>query len=486
MGASIFWYDFETTGINPAADRALQVAGIRTDEELNEIGEPLNIYCRPADDILAHPRASLVTGIGPQQLQEQGLSEAEFIGRLQQELMQPQTCTAGYNSLRFDDEFVRYGLYRNFHDPYAREWQGGNSRWDILDALRCAWALAPDGINWPKNDEGRVSFRLELLTAANGIEHGQAHDALADVRATIAMARLLRKAQPELYAHLYRMRDKNLVHNALRIGRPVVHVSGKLGWQRRYLSVVLPLLQDATNRNAYVVCDLLADVQPLLELSAEEIRQRLYTRHDELAAGESPIPLKKIQANRCPALVGMDSLAADKQPWLQLDEQLWRNNGRLLVDNLAAIQEKLREVFRAEQFPERTDPEQQLYGGFLGNRDRDLCRQVLQSDAQTLAQGIWPFDDQRLPELLFRYRARNFPDSLTAEEQQRWQLFCRERLLNAEAGAPLTVPGFVAACQELSEEERQTEVVRQWQAHVEELMQRYALTDVISGMPDDP
>lgn len=473
MGASIFWYDFETTGINPAADRAMQVAGIRTDEELNEIGEPLNIYCRLSDDILPHPRACLVTGILPQHVQQQGLTEAEFAGRLQQELMQPQTCTAGYNSLRFDDEFVRYTLFRNFHDPYAREWQGGNSRWDILDALRCAWALAPDGICWPENEEGRTSFRLELLTAANGIEHGQAHDALADVRATIAMARLLRKAQPGLYEHLYRLRDKNLVHQALRIGRPVVHVSGKFGWQRRYLSVVMPLMLDETNRNAYVTCDLLGDAQVLLELSADEIRQRLYTRHDQLQPGDSPVPLKKVYANKCPALVGMDSLSASKQPWLQIDEQRWRNNGRLLLDNLDVLREKLREVFRAGEFPQQTDPEQQLYGGFLGNRDRDLCRQVVQSDERALAQGIWPFDDQRLPELLFRYRARNFPGSLSAPERQRWHDFCRQRLQHEDAGAPLTFDGFARACAGLSADERQSAVIRQWQEHVEGLEQRY-------------
>ena len=473
MSASIFWYDFETTGINPAADRAMQVAGIRTDAELNEIGEPLNIYCRLSDDILPHPRACLVTGIGPQVVQEQGLTEAEFVGRLNHEMLQPQTCTAGYNSLRFDDEFTRYGLYRNFHDPYAREWQGGNSRWDILDALRCAWALAPEGINWPQNDAGRTSFRLELLTAANGIEHGQAHDALADVRATIAMARLLRRAQPQLYAHLYRMRDKNLVHNALRIGRPVVHVSGKHGWQRRYLSIVMPLLIDPVNKNAYVVCDLLADISPLLELPAAEIRQRLYTRHDELPAGASPVPVKKIHANKCPALTGMDSLCAEKQPWLQIDDALWRHNGRLLLDNLSAVQEKLREVFRPEAFASRPDPEQQLYGGFLGERDRELCRQVVQSDAQALAGAVWPFDDQRLPELLFRYRARNYPHTLTAAEQQQWHVFCQQRLHDAQAGAPLTLDGFTRACTELLPEERENEVIRQWQQYVAGLEQRY-------------
>lgn len=475
MSASMFWYDFETTGIDASADRALQVAGIRTDEALNEVGEPLNMYCRMADDILPHPKACLVTGISPSTLQQHGLSEAVFFGRLQQAMLQPQTCTAGYNSLRFDDEFTRYGLYRNFHDPYAREWQGGNSRWDILDALRSAWALAPDGIQWPHNEEGRVSFRLELLTAANGIEHGQAHDALADVRATIAMARVLRNAQPALYQHLYALRDKNRVHQALRIGRPVVHVSGKQARHRRYLSVVMPLLQDSQNTNAYVVCDLLEDVQPLLELTAEQIRQRLYTQRDQLPAGTAHIALKKVHANKCPALFGMDSLDAARQPWLEVDDALWRRNGRLLLDHLTQVQDKLRHVFSNEQFADKGDPEQQLYGGFLGSRDRDLCRAVLQADPQALREQPWPFDDPRLPQLLIRYRARNYPDSLTTEEQLHWQTFCKQRLLGSEPGAPLTLAGFAEAVAQLTQQERATAVIQEWQQYVDNLRQRYGV-----------
>lgn len=475
MAASIFWYDFETTGTDAAADRILQVAGIRTDEQLNPVGEPLNLYCRLTDDVLPHPRASLVTGIGPQVLQEEGLMEAHFVARLQQEMMQPQTCTAGYNSLRFDDEFTRYALYRNFHDPYAREWQGGNSRWDILDALRTAWALEPEGIEWPEAGEGRVSFRLELLTAANGIEHDQAHDALSDVRATIGMARLLRKAQPALYEHLYRLRDKHAVHAALRIGRPVVHVSGRLSPQRRYLGVMLPLLQDDVNRNAYVACNLLEDTSPLLELPADEIRRRLYTRRDELQEGELPIPLKKIHANKCPALVAPGILADRERPWLEVDDRLWRVRGRQLLDHLPEVQQKLREVFAADGFPGKTDPEQQLYAGFLSRRDRDICNRVLEADAQQLARDTWPFDDPRLPELLFRYRARNFPDSLMPEERESWREFCRWRLQDASAAAPRTLADFWLACGELDESERNSEVIRQWQAHANMLARKYGL-----------
>ncbi|WVM89312.1 exodeoxyribonuclease I [Halopseudomonas pachastrellae] len=192
MSKRFFWYDFESTGIDPRRDRPVQVAGLATNAELEEVGEPLCIDARLPVDVLPHPQACLVTGITPQRLAN-GLPEAEFIQRLHDQMIQPGTCSVGYNNLRFDDEMTRFSLYRNFHDPYAREWQGGNSRWDLLDALRAAYALRPEGIEWPQVD-GFTSLRLELLTAANGIDHGQAHDALADVRATIAMARLLKRA----------------------------------------------------------------------------------------------------------------------------------------------------------------------------------------------------------------------------------------------------------------------------------------------------
>lgn len=282
MAASIFWYDFETTGIQAHSDRPMQVAGIRTNEALEEIGEPLNIYCRLADDILPHPMASLITGIGPEVLEQQGLFEAEFIDRLQQEMMQPQTCTAGFNNLRFDDEMTRATLYRNFYDPYAREWQGGNSRWDLIDVLRCTWALRPEGIHWPEQ-EGRVSFKLENFTAANHIDHGQAHDALADVRATIAVARLLRERQPKLFNYLYALRRKDAVQERIRLLQPILHVSGMFAVERHCLAPVLPLAWHPTNRNALIVCDLHADITPLLTLDAQALKERLYTCHDELA-----------------------------------------------------------------------------------------------------------------------------------------------------------------------------------------------------------
>ncbi len=444
VNASIFWYDYETTGIDPRRDRPLQIAGIRTDEALNEIGEPMNLYCRPSDDILPHPMACLITGITPQRLAERGLSEADFMTRVHAQLAQPATCVAGYNSLRFDDEVTRYSLYRNFFDPYAREWQGGNSRWDLIDMVRTAYALRPEGIQWPQLD-GRLSLKLEMLTAANGLEHGQAHDALSDVRATIALARLIRQRQPRLYDYLYQLRSKHKVLDQVRLLQPLVHVSGRFSAERHFLSVVLPLAWHPRNRNALIVCDLCADPAPLLELSAEDLRRRLYTRRDELAEGELPVPLKQIQVNRCPVVAPLSVLRAEDRQRTGIELEECQRKAELLRQHQTVWADKLTALYGEESFSASDDPEQQLYDGFIGDRDRRLCEQLRLAEPEQLAKEQWPFDDARLQELFFRYRARNFPETLSATQQQQWQDFCRARLSRAEYGAPNTLDNFAAA-----------------------------------------
>ena len=475
MTPSIFWYDYETTGTDPRRDRPLQVAGLRTDEALNIIGDPVNLYCRPADDILPHPAACLITGIHPRTLREQGLDEADFITRLHTELARPGTCGAGYNSLRFDDEFTRYGLYRNFFDPYAREWQGGNSRWDLIDLVRTAYALRPEGIVWPQQD-GRVSLRLELLTQANGIDHGQAHDALSDVTATIGLARLLRERQPRLYDYLYQLRSKHQVMERVRLLQPLVHVSGRFAADRHYLAVVLPLAWHPRNRNALIVCDLQADPAPLLELDAETLRQRLYTRRDALADGQLPVPLKLVHINKCPVLAPLNVLRGEDRERLGLDLELCQRRAALLQEQAAQWRDKLPALYAEEAFASigQDDAEQQLYGGFLGERDRRLCEQVRLSEPPALAKEAWSFDDPRLPELLFRYRARNLPDSLTAEERARWQTFCRERLLDPARGAPITLESFASELNSLlpDAEGSRRALLLDWQAYAGELAMR--------------
>jgi exodeoxyribonuclease-1 len=471
---SIFWYDYETTGINPRCDRPLQVAGIRTDFDLNEIDKPVNLYCQPSEDILPHPAACAITGITPGKLAEQGLSEADFMTRVHAQLAAPGTCGAGYNTLRFDDEMTRYSLYRNFFDPYAREWQGGNSRWDLIDVVRAAYALRPDGLVWPTDEEGRVTLKLERLTAANHIDHGNAHEALSDVRATIALARLIREKQPKLYDWLFKLRSKQKVMDQIRLLQPMVHISGRFSAARSYVGVVLPLAWHPRNKNAVIVCDLHLDPRGLLDLDADTLRQRLYTRRDELAEGELPVPLKLIHINKCPVVAPLSVLRPDDQQRLGLDMALYQERSLRLIDAQLVWRDKVQAIYAGEDFTPSQDPEQQLYDGFIGDRDRRLCEQVRIADPVQLSQEHWPFDDERLPELLFRYRARNFPDTLSFEEQERWRIFCQQRLTAPECGAPNTLNSFAEAATQLNETATsfQREVLNEWQNHVKALRKR--------------
>ncbi len=443
MADTFFWYDFESTGIDPRRDRPLQVAGIRTDTELNEIAEPLCIDSQLSPDILPHPQACLVTGIGPDRVMA-GLPEAEFIERLHSEMIQPGTCSVGYNNLRFDDEMARFSFYRNFHDPYAREWQGGNSRWDLLDAMRAAHALRPEGIEWPQQD-GFTSLRLELLTAANGVDHGQAHDALADVRATIAMARLLRQAQPRLYDYLLGLRNKRQVASMIDLQgvRPLVHVSGRFGRERQGVGVVLPLAWHPQNRNALIVYDLAAPLALLQDLDAEQLRARLYTTNDDLAPGEQRPGLKLVHINKCPVLADTKVLRPEDCTRLQIDLPALLAQADKLAGWRDQLLGKLHQVY-SENSPDNGDEDAEtlLYAGFINDQDRRLLPAIRQAGGEALSGTQWSLQDQRLQDLLFRYQARNFPESLSPPQLDSWMQFCRQRLSGELPGAPRTLQVF--------------------------------------------
>ena len=302
--STFFWHDYETFGTDPQRDRVCQFAGIRTDYDFNVIGEPVMAYCKLANDYLPHPEACLITGITPQLANAEGLCEAEFCDIVHNELATPNTCSLGYNSLRFDDEVTRNLLYRNFYDAYAREWQNNNSRWDMIDIVRATYALRPEGINWPVNADGVVTFRLEELTKANNISHTHAHDALADVYATIAMARLIRDSQPKLFQYLFSLRSKSAVQDLLKVGSftPLVHISGRFPTIKHCLAIILPICVHPTNRNEVIVYDLSVDPAALLELTATEIQQRLFVANDALPEGVERIPLKTVHINKAPVL----------------------------------------------------------------------------------------------------------------------------------------------------------------------------------------
>ena len=433
---TFYWHDYETWGANPARDRPVQYAGVRTDADLNIIDEPLMVFSRPSPDYLPHPEACLITGITPQQALQDGVSEAEFIAIVHAELSQPGTCGVGYNSIRFDDEVTRYTLYRNFFDPYAREWQNGNSRWDLIDVARLCRALRPDGIEWPVREDGTPSFRLEELSAANGLSHESAHDALSDVYATIDLAKLLKQRQPKLFDYALSLRDKRTVAAMLDTVTqvPVLHVSGRLPASKFCSALMMPLALHPDNKNSVIVYDLSVDPQPLIDLSVAEIAARVFSATADLPEGAERIPLKEIHINRAPIVATAKLLDDAVCERLQLDLAQCRRNWQRIrkSGDLAA---KLQTLFGGRQFAESSDPDVMLYGGgFFSGEDRRLMDAVRSSDPESLATQSFPFSDQRLPELLWRYRARNYPMTLSAAERQQWLAFCRRRLRQPEAG----------------------------------------------------
>jgi exodeoxyribonuclease I len=454
---TFLWHDYETFGIQPRRDRPAQFAAIRTDADLNEIGEPLMLYCQPALDYLPDPQSCLITGITPQLCIERGLPEYRFAAEIEKVFSQPYTIGVGYNSIRFDDEFTRFLFWRNLIDPYAREWQNNCGRWDLLDVARAAYALRPDGIVWPKHEDGRPSFRLEDLAAANGLLHESAHDALSDVRATLALARLIRERQPRLFDFCLNLRQKDNV--AKEIGmqlapdlrKPFLHVSGMFSPERGCMALMLPLAQHPTNKNEVIAWDLSADPAELLALDAETIRTRMFTKTDELPAGVDRLPVKSVHLNRSPIVISdLRTLSPEMAERWGMDvgaAQKFAEHAAAMPALAAKMATVWRDVYRQPQ-GEAPDVDEDLYGGFVGNNDRRQLNRVRTLSPQALATARISFEDGRLEELLFRYRARNFADTLAPDEKTQWKEYCATRLKD---GGVHSVSALLQEIERLSE-----------------------------------
>ncbi|EPJ44957.1 MAG: exodeoxyribonuclease I [Osedax symbiont Rs1] len=441
---TFLWHDYETSGADPKRDRPMQFAAIRTDEKLNIVGDPIEIYCKPSDDFLPHPEACLITGITPQHAVREGLCEAEFIKLINQEMSVPGTCTVGYNSLRFDDEITRYALYRNFYDPYAREWQNQCSRWDLIDMVRLTRALRPEGINWPDYADGSPCFKLEELSKANGIEHANAHDAMADVYATIELARIIRDKQPKLYEFVLLNKTKQAAKKQLDVAamKPVLHISSRFAGHLGNAAIIAPLAVHPTNKNAVISWDLRDDPTPLFELAADEICRLMYLPKNQRKETDPQISLKQVHINKCPILAPAGMLNSEEAKRLHIDGAVCRHHLAMLR-NYTGLSEKLADIFAVDDFEQDGDPDHMLYsGGFFNDTDKKSMQIIRQTPPDQLRDKEFAFQDPRLEEMLFRYRARNYPEYLSVEEMERWELFRQERLLKADNRKLLTMQPF--------------------------------------------
>lgn len=485
MAASFFFYDLETSGFSPRSARIMQFAGQRTDLNLKPIGDPVNHYIKLTPDVLPSPDAVLVTGITPQKTLSDGITEAEFLRIFYKEVVQPGTIFIGFNNIRFDDEFIRFLLYRNFSDAYEWHWKDGCSRWDLLDPVRMTRALRPDGIEWPFSPEGKPANRLEFLTAVNKLDHGHAHEALSDVNATIAVAGLVRDTQPDLFNYLLDMRDKKKVAALVTKGEPFVYTTGRYPGEYLHTSVAVRLA-DHPQSDGALVYDLRHDPTPFIDMSVEQLVEAWQFTKD---ADALRLPVKTLKYNRCPAVAPLGVIK---------DAKAQERISLALTDvpaNLALLRKHQKEfagkVLKAvAQLDARRAAEQtslvdnqltvdaRLYEGFMNPADKTTLPKVRSAKPDELAAFSGKLQDERLKNLLPLYKARNYPRSLDTGEQAAWDAFCRHRLI--DGGEDSRLVKYFARLSELASGKLNDE-----QRYILEELQLYGQSIVPSDAGDD-
>jgi exodeoxyribonuclease-1 len=458
MSASFFFYDLETSGINSNEARIMQFAGIRTDMELNPIGEPVDMLVQLPKDTLPDPDAIMVTGITPQKTQEEGYTEAEFLKIFTDEVATPDTIFVGYNTVRFDDEFMRCLHYRNFYDPYEWQWQDGKSRWDLLDVVRMTRALRPDGIEWPFDVNGKPTNRLELITAMNKLDHEHAHDALSDVEATIAVARLVRNKNEKLFDFLLSMRNKRSVAELVTGGQPFVYTSGKYPSEFDKTTVVYRICDHPQNQGAFVY-DLRHDPLQYKDMTPEQLVELWQWKKEPDAPR---LPVKTLQYNRCPAVAPLGVLDEASQKRIKIDMAQVKRN-LVALKSMKDLEERLCkawEIMEAKRDKSKFATVEDnvdgcMYNGFFEGGDKQKMSVVRAASPEELSSLGLKFKDERLVKLLPLYKARNYPKLLTGEEREIWERHCADRLLKGDQHGRMG--RFFARLQELSGHEELTE-----------------------------
>jgi len=436
---SFFFYDLETSGFSPRSARIVQFAGQRTDMTLRPVGDPVNIFIKLTPDVLPDPEAVLVTGITPQITLAEGVTEAEFLKTFYDTVVADDTIFLGFNSIRFDDEFMRFINYRNFYDAYKWQWQNGCSRWDLLDVVRMTRALRPEGINWPFDSSGRPANRLGLLAEVNKLNHTNAHDALSDVNATIALAQLIRQKQPKLFDFLLAVRDKQKVAELVMADQPFVYSSGTYPSEFEKTTVAAVVVQPSERQNV-IVFDLRSDPDELADLSVAELAKRWQAKTSDKVM---PLPVRLLQFNRCPAVAPLSVLDDPSRARLQLDKAVIDDHFRKLK-SLKGFGEKLIEALELRDKQRQTEwtsddqsVDGQLYDGFFDSHDNNLLAAVRAASPDELGDFIDQVHDPRLQAMLPLYKARNYPAHLTAEEREAWETFCQTRLLSGQTSSRL-------------------------------------------------
>jgi exodeoxyribonuclease-1 len=428
---TFYFFDLETSGFSPRDDRIMQFAGQRTDMDLKPVGEPDNILIKMTPDVLPQPDAVMVHGITPQKTLADGITEAEFADYLCRIICAKDTIMVGFNNLRFDNDFIRFTLWRNFHDAYEWSWKEGCSTWDLLDVVRMTRALRPEGIKWPFAPDGKPSNRLEYLTKANHLQHDNAHDALSDVQAAIDVARLIKEKQPKLFDYLLNHRSKNKVAPLVTAGEPLVYTSGRYSSEFEKTTIAV-MAAEKPDKSAALMYDLRIDPDEFKDKSAAELAELWKARGQDAAY----FPVKELKYNKCPAIAPLAVMDKASYERLKLHPELVQNHLKKLMaadgfgEKLLEARELMWPKPQTQMVVDVIKVDNLLYDGFIKDEDKTVMSALRAAKPEEIADFADQFKDERLKGLVPLYKARNYPKSLTAQEKAAWDSFCRQKLIN--------------------------------------------------------
>lgn len=393
------FYDLETTGLEKAFDQIVQFAAIHTDDDL-QIRGTINLRCRRLPEIVPSPSAMMVTRIDPDHLENQALSHYQMLQEIQTWLQQRTPATfVGHNSLEFDERFLRLALFRSLCDPYLTS-IGGNIRGDIMLLAQAVFHHDPDSIQVPIN-RGLLNFKLGDLVRANGLRFPEqaAHEALADINATLELARYLRDRAPIIWNQMID-NTKSVQIDELLATHPFVYLSA-IYFGRPYGYVVAEVARNLNNPKEVALFDLNHDPRPYLDMSVPDLVRTF---------GRSPKVFRVVRSNGQPILMPPSHPGQHIRGEILRDE-LYRERAALIREH-QAFQQNVSEALSQRYEPADPSPyvEERLYEGFIGNEDKALMQSLRAQDWPERNRTIQRLNDDRLRELGQRLICTEAPD----------------------------------------------------------------------------
>lgn len=415
------FYDTETTGSETFFDQILQFAAFRTDSDLNEIGR-FEIRCRIQPHILPSPGALIVTGMTLDRVLDTNLPTLfQMASAIHQKLTEWSPAVfVGYNSLEFDEDLVRQTFYQSLLPTYLTN-TNGNSRLDVMRLALAANEFAPGSLAIPLRPDGKNTFRLDRLAPENGFQHPNAHDAMADVEATLFMARLARDRIPWVWDHMVTMGKKPLAMKRAQDEPVCLYTEFSFNKPHRWL--VSAIAADPGNSGNVIAFNLEHDPSELLTIGEESLKKW---------AKSKPKPLREIKASNCPILLDL-SFAQGRVDILKIGEQEILRRGSPLQSSPELRHRLLRVCVEArETYEESHWLERQIYCGFASRSDETLMREYQKASWARRMEISEQLEDERFRRTAKRIIFNERPETLDGETRDAFSRAVAKRWLSNE------------------------------------------------------